>query len=55
MTMTDVMKVITNIATFFAETENASNTISALHLVPAYVGNALGAFVGGLVIKRYSP
>lgn len=56
MTMTNCtrVKVVTNIATFFAQTENATNTVAALHLVPAYVGNALGAFIGGLLIKRYS-
>lgn len=50
-----LIQIITNIATFFAQTENATNTVAALHLVPAYVGNALGAFIGGLVIKRYGP
>ena len=53
--MTDIMKVITHIAAFFTQTENATNAVAALHLVPAYAGNALGAFVGGLVIKRFIP
>ena len=40
-------------ATFFARTENASNTVAALHIAAAPVGNAIGAILGGHMISRY--
>ena len=40
-------------ATFFARTENASNTVAALHITVAPVGNAIGAILGGHMISRY--
>lgn len=40
-------------AAFFARTENASNTVAALHIAVAPVGNAIGAILGGLMISRY--
>ena len=40
-------------ATFFARTENASNTVAALHITIAPVGNAIGAILGGHMISRY--
>ena len=40
-------------AAFFARTENASNTVAALHITVAPVGNAIGAILGGHIISRY--
>ena len=40
-------------AAFFARTENASNTVAALHITVAPVGNAIGAILGGHMISRY--
>jgi len=45
--------MVSNIATYFARTENASNSVAALHITPAPVGNAIGALVAGKAISRY--
>lgn len=45
--------MISNIATYFARTENASNSIAALHITPGPVGNAVGALIAGKIINRY--
>lgn len=45
--------MISNIATYFARTENASNPIAALHITPGPVGNAVGALIAGKIISRY--
>ena len=45
--------MISNIATYFARTENASNSVSALHITPAPVGNAVGALIAGKIISRH--
>ncbi|MCJ1277035.1 hypothetical protein MMC21_004844 [Puttea exsequens] len=45
--------LVSNIAIYFARTENASNSIAALHILPAPVGNAIGALVAGKIINRY--
>ncbi|KAL8873070.1 MAG: hypothetical protein Q9174_001408 [Haloplaca sp. 1 TL-2023] len=44
--------LVSNIASYFVRTENASNSIAALHITPAPVGNAIGAIVGGVLIHR---
>ncbi|KAL8954453.1 MAG: hypothetical protein Q9183_007112, partial [Haloplaca sp. 2 TL-2023] len=44
--------LVSNIASYFVRTENASNSIAALHITPAPVGNAIGAIVGGALIHR---
>ncbi|KAL8951564.1 MAG: hypothetical protein Q9222_002474 [Ikaeria aurantiellina] len=48
--------MLTNLAPYFTHTENATNTVAALHFLPAPFGNAIGALVGGRLInksKRY--
>lgn len=47
-----IAKMVSNIATFFARTQNASNTSAALHIVPAPLGNAIGALVGGRIMSK---
>lgn len=46
-------QMVSNIATYFARTEDASNSAAALHITPAPVGNAIGALVAGKIISRY--
>lgn len=48
-----MVKIISNIAAYFAHTEKASNSIAALHITPAPVGNAVGALIAGKVISKY--
>jgi hypothetical protein len=38
---------------FFQVTENASSEIAGAHLMPAVIGNAFGALIAGVIIKRY--
>ena len=45
--------MVSNIASYFARTENASNSVAAVHIIPAPVGNAIGALVAGKIISRY--
>jgi hypothetical protein len=40
---------------YFQVTQNVSNTVAGSHLVPSVFGNAVGALVAGVYIKRYSP
>ena len=44
---------MSNMAEFFARTENASNTVAAVHMAAAPIGNAVGAILGGHLISRY--
>ncbi|MCJ1230374.1 hypothetical protein MMC12_007047 [Toensbergia leucococca] len=44
--------IVSNIATYFARTENASNLEAALHIMPTAFGNAIGALGGGKWISR---
>ncbi|MCJ1350951.1 MAG: hypothetical protein MMC33_000933 [Icmadophila ericetorum] len=44
--------ILSNLGTYFVRTENASNSIAALHIVPVAIGNAIGALIAGRVIKR---
>ncbi|KAK0513525.1 hypothetical protein JMJ35_004511 [Cladonia borealis] len=47
-----MVTILSNMAAFFARTENASNTVAALHITVAPVGNAIGAILGGHIISR---
>ncbi|MCJ1230460.1 hypothetical protein MMC12_007134 [Toensbergia leucococca] len=44
--------IVSNIAIYFARTENASNLVAALHVLPTSFGNAIGALGGGKWISR---
>ena len=47
------VQIVSNIATYFVRTENASNSAAALHIMPTSFGNAIGALVAGKWISRY--
>jgi hypothetical protein len=38
---------------YFQITQKASASVAGAHLFPAVAGNAVGALVSGLIIKRY--
>ncbi|KAL8709499.1 MAG: hypothetical protein Q9220_005741 [cf. Caloplaca sp. 1 TL-2023] len=47
--------MLSNLASYFTRTENATNAVAALHILPAPFGNAIGALVGGKLISKYDP
>ncbi|KAL8731087.1 MAG: hypothetical protein Q9166_003615, partial [cf. Caloplaca sp. 2 TL-2023] len=44
--------MVSNLASYFARTEDATNSVAALHITPAPVGNAIGSLLGGKLISR---
>lgn len=44
--------LVSNIAAYFIRTEYATNSVAALHVTPAPVGNAIGSLVAGHIISR---
>lgn len=46
-------QIVSNAATYFVRTEQASNTTAALHLIGIPIGNAIGALAASKVTRRY--